>query len=87
MAKPKAPTTALQQAGYDQADQYSTLVLARTGLTRELLACPRERSDMTPCIARDGHVAVAWTSRQVAICVGCEYGVARLLEREEGVWP
>lgn len=29
--------------------------------------CPRARSEMTPCMARDGHVALADDGR----CVGC----------------
>ena len=31
------------------------------------VGCPRARSDMTPCIARDGHTALADDNR----CVGC----------------
>lgn len=38
------------------------------------VGCPRARSDMTPCIARDGHLALA----DDYLCVGCG-------ERAEGL--
>lgn len=31
--------------------------------------CPRAKSDMTPCIARDGHLALSDPPK--AVCVGC----------------
>ena len=33
------------------------------------VGCPRARSDMTPCVARDGHLALA--DEPNAVCVGC----------------
>jgi hypothetical protein len=33
------------------------------------VGCPRARSDMTPCIARDGHLALA--GDPPSDCVGC----------------
>jgi hypothetical protein len=33
------------------------------------VGCPRAKSDMTPCIARDGHLALA--GDPPADCVGC----------------
>jgi hypothetical protein len=44
------------------------------------VACPRARSDMTPCVARDGHTAVA----DDGVCVGCGANPADLLK--ELVW-
>ena len=45
------------------------------------VACPRAKSDMTPCIARDGHLAVAGTDDKPGLmcCVGCEQAPATLL--------
>ena len=39
------------------------------------IGCPRARSDMTPCVARDGALAVADDER----CVGCNQHPAELL--------
>jgi hypothetical protein len=39
------------------------------------IGCPRAHSDMTPCIARDGHLALADDGR----CVGCNGDAADLL--------
>ena len=63
-----------------QADEYKKLVAKRTGLRPDQLVCPREKSDMTPCIARDGHLAVA--SGVGFVCVGCESYVDHLLAKE-----
>ena len=36
------------------------------------LGCPRAKSDMTPCIARDGHIALADSAAGPSTtCVGC----------------
>jgi hypothetical protein len=40
------------------------------------VGCPRAQSDMTPCIARDGHLALADDLR----CVGCNQGPIALLK-------
>jgi hypothetical protein len=40
------------------------------------VGCPRAESDMSPCIARDGHLAVADTMR----CVGCGQDPQQLLD-------
>ena len=42
----------------------------------EHVGCPRAKSDMTPCIARDGHTALA-DDRQT--CVGCGATTPKLL--------
>lgn len=44
------------------------------------VGCPRAKSDMTPCVARDGHLAVA----DNGVCVGCGYLPANLFK--ELVW-
>jgi hypothetical protein len=64
------------------ADEFRRLVLARTGLTPKTLTCPREKSEMTPCVARDGRLAVAHTFRHTPICVGCEARLELLVEGE-----
>ena len=65
------------------ADSYRDTVFARTGLKADDLVCPREKSSMTPCIARDGGLAVAFTASGKAICVGCESGVEFQIQREK----
>lgn len=55
------------------------LVLARTGLRPSELVCPREKSAMTPCVARDGGVAVVEIYGRPA-CVGCEAMIDILLD-------
>ena len=42
----------------------------------EHVGCPRAKSDMTPCIARDGSVALADDRR----CVGCNADPLTLLK-------
>lgn len=60
-----------------QAETFKGLVLKRTGLVRHELRCPREVSGMTPCVARDGAIAVADD-----VCVGCGAVLENLLEEE-----
>ena len=64
------------------ADEYTARVLARTKMTRETLQCPREKSGYTPCIARDGSLAVVLNSEGSPLCVGCEAALVPLLEKE-----
>lgn len=46
--------------------------------------CPREKSGMTPCVARDGELAVA-DGLDGDVCVGCEAKVKGLyLELTKG---
>lgn len=74
-----------EQEAYKQADELKALILKRIGLKSDQLQCPREKSDMTPCIARDGGLAVSFrefASTNKAICVGCETGVEYQLTRE-----
>lgn len=42
----------------------------------EAIGCPRAKSDMTPCVARDGWCAALTDGR----CVGCEKHSADLLQ-------
>jgi hypothetical protein len=63
------------------ADMLKRLIFERTGIKSSNLVCPRETSDMTPCVARDGQLAVGQKFSE-EICVGCEWDVLGLLERE-----
>jgi hypothetical protein len=65
----------------DEADELMALIYKRTGIPPERLSCPRERSDMTPCVARDGSLAVAEAVGDDR-CVGCDVRVSFLLDRE-----
>lgn len=40
----------------------------------ECIGCPRAKTDMTPCAARDGRTAV-----EAGVCVGCGVNVADAL--------
>lgn len=52
------------------AEEFKAMVLKRTGLAPQDLSCPRERSDMTPCLARDGACVIAYVHASPS-CVGC----------------
>jgi hypothetical protein len=43
------------------------------------IGCPRAQSDMTPCVARDGQLAVGSTAADEPVCVGCGKNPADLL--------
>lgn len=64
------------------AEEFKQLVFARTGLTPPQLVCPREKSDMTPCAARDGWMVAVLDLWQRPLCVGCEASLERLLAEE-----
>lgn len=66
----------------NQADEFRAWVLRRTGLAPDELKCPREKSAMTPCIARDGQLAVGVIGVDEEICIGCERRVAGLFDEE-----
>jgi hypothetical protein len=68
----------------EAADEYSRLVLKRIGCESEDLECPRERSEMTPCLARDGGCVIVWRFRK-PICVGCEADLHELIEKEKAL--
>ena len=69
------------------ADTFREIVLKRTGLTRQTLSCPREQSTMTPCVARDGGLAVVLDRAGRPLCVGCESNVSDLMELELRLMP
>ena len=70
-----------QERAEQIAEEFKTFILARTGLKAEQLVCPREKSDMTPCAARDGRLVAVLDSFDHPICVGCEAHIDALLER------
>jgi hypothetical protein len=62
------------------ADQFSRRVMRRIGVTKASeLQCPREKTSMTPCVARDGHLAVL----DEGTCVGCGQLPSDLLAAEK----
>ncbi len=71
-----------EEAAFAVAERLRAKILKRTGLKAEELACPREQSSMTPCVARDGKLAVGVGTGGKALCVGCEWGVVTLLQKE-----
>lgn len=48
------------------------------------VGCPRAKTDMTPCIARDGSVCLA---SDPEVCVGCGASPGRLLRELAEVYP
>lgn len=62
----------------EKANELRDLIFKRTGLQPHELTCPREKSEMTPCVARDGELAVL----AFGTCVGCNAGVTDLLIEE-----
>lgn len=77
------PKPSKQEAeGMALAEEYKALVLARTGISADELKCPREKSEMTPCIARDGGTAVAFSSYGAPLCAGCGQSVKVLIATE-----
>ena len=60
-------------------DVYKSMMLSRTGLKDYELVCPREKSDMTPCVARDGDCAMTEDFH----CVGCGSNIQQLIRDEE----
>lgn len=62
-----------------EGNELRDLILKRTGLKPNELVCPREKSEMTPCVARDGDLAMA----ENGCCVGCGQNVKELLIKEK----
>lgn len=69
--------------GQDDAEWLKMQIYRRTRLKPSELVCPRERSAMTPCVARDGKLAVAMKYHNHPICVGCEYRICELVNMEQ----
>lgn len=63
---------------YQKAEAVKSLIFKRTGIKSKELECPREKSDMTPCIARDGELACT----ENGICIGCNMEVDKLYKLE-----
>lgn len=63
----------------NQADELKALIFARTNLEPNELVCPRENSDMTPCICRDGRLAQTDDEKY---CIGCNADIYDLLHNE-----
>jgi uncharacterized metal-binding protein len=61
------------------ADEFKTLVLQRIGVKSHELECPHAKSDMTPCVARDGATALTVDG----CCVGCGNHIDGLLATEK----
>ena len=61
------------------ADELKNLVFKRTKLTKEELVCPREHSESTPCVVRDGAICMIGAD----ICIGCGAEVQQLLNKEK----
>lgn len=64
-------------------NQLRDLVFKRTGIPSKELHCPRSKSSMTPCAARDGSLAQTRDEDGEAICVGCECQIRILLMHEK----
>lgn len=62
-----------------EADSLKRLIFERTGIQSDELSCPREKSFMTPCVVRDGDLAMA----EGKVCVGCGASVIELLNDEK----
>lgn len=68
----------------EPADILKEMIFKRTGIKPEELVCPREKSETTPCVARDGAFATAdLGSKPNHICVGCEWPIQDLIEKEK----
>ena len=68
----------------EAADTLTQEVMAFVGTTdRNEVECPREKSYMTPCIARDGGTAVA----DDGDCVGCGQSPLALLKQHRDRHP
>lgn len=68
-------------ANLEKADDYKRMIFKRTGLKSSELHCPREKSEITPCIARDGGLALA-ESAGGGRCAGCDYSLNTLHKKE-----
>lgn len=77
------------KADFVAADEYKRLVAARTGFKPDEIVCPREKSEMTPCVARDGRNAAADTvlDDDGGCCVGCSHQIYQLLAVERDRHP
>lgn len=72
---------------YTLADRLRAKIVTRTGIRPSFLICPREKSDATPCVARDGQLAVAFDNVDRPLCVGCEHDLVALDATETAKHP
>jgi hypothetical protein len=79
---PAGSYTLQEQLAMAQGDALRDRILKRTGFTREQLQCPREKTWMTPCVARDGGLAVCFVHSRPA-CVGCEWSLKAIDAKED----
>jgi hypothetical protein len=49
--------------------------------------CPYAKSDMTPCVRKDGPICFAMNARGNPICVGCEKTPETLGVSTPSPWP
>lgn len=68
-------------ADREAADALARAVRRRTGIRKNQLVCPYEQSDMTPCVHRDGCLALAYSVRG-PVCVGCDRNLSLLVASE-----
>lgn len=59
---------------FQKAELVKNMIFKRTGIPSKDLDCPRAKSEMTPCIAKDGESACT----KDGICVGCGMEVEKL---------
>ena len=59
-------------------DTYKKMIFDRTGIEAKDLSCPREKTSMTPCVARSGNIAMTECEK----CVGCGESVRALIHDE-----
>lgn len=64
-----------------EGNELRDMIFKRTKLKRSELVCPREKSEMTPCVARDGDLAMF----EDEVCIGCGVNVVELLEVEKKI--
>lgn len=60
-------------------NKYRDMLYKRLELKPNELVCPREKSEMTPCVARDGDSALLDDGK----CVGCLADIQSLIDAEE----
>lgn len=66
---------------FEIADELRRLISTRVGCRPGELSCPHAMSRHTPCVARDGALAVA-EGEPADVCVGCDTPISTLMTRE-----
>ena len=65
-----------------EANKLRILVTERTGIEPNEIKCPREKTFMTPCVVRDGDLAMTDQKE----CVGCGSNVLDLISNEKTIF-